>query len=326
MALRRADAKISTMHPERRHFVAGTALLGGSLALGHIGPVLAQATGATPAPTPAAMEAKAPPMPALGTHLPLPEVPLLDGGVFRPAQADGQVLVIYWWASDCPFCALQSPEIQKLWLRERGKGAQGLQLLTLSIDRKREDALTYLHKKGYTFPAGFVTPDDPACPAQAQGPAHHPGARARRQAAAGRTRPAVPGRRGTAGALEQLNQLASMGATLDGKLVVAISSRALFDFEEENKVFEHGHGPHKDRAYMKLQLDKLDAPAKPGVAFSMVKKLLAFNDAQAPARGGGHPLAQRPGLGHARVPLGPALRPAHRARQLSRAARRPGAT
>jgi 5'-nucleotidase len=72
-----------------------------------------------------------------------------------------------------------------------------------------------------------------------------------------------------------------MAATLDGKLVVAISSRALFDFEEENKVFEHGHGPHKDRAYMKLQLDKLNEPAKPGVAFSMVKKLLAFNDAQA---------------------------------------------
>jgi 5'-nucleotidase len=72
-----------------------------------------------------------------------------------------------------------------------------------------------------------------------------------------------------------------MGASLDGKLVVAISSRALFDFEEENKVFEHGHGPHRDRAYMRLQLEKLDEPAKPGVAFSMVKKLLAFNDADA---------------------------------------------
>lgn len=72
-----------------------------------------------------------------------------------------------------------------------------------------------------------------------------------------------------------------MAASLDGKLVVAISSRALFDFEEENRVFEHGHGPHKDRAYMKLQLDKLDVPAKPGVAFSMVRKLLAFNDASA---------------------------------------------
>lgn len=76
-----------------------------------------------------------------------------------------------------------------------------------------------------------------------------------------------------------------MAATLDGQLVVAISSRALFDFEEENRVFEDGMvqppvpGTKKDAAYMQLQLDRLDVPAKPGVAFSLVKKLLAFNDA-----------------------------------------------
>jgi 5'-nucleotidase len=29
-----------------------------------------------------------------------------------------------------------------------------------------------------------------------------------------------------------------MPTTLDGRLVVAISSRALFDFEDENRVFE----------------------------------------------------------------------------------------
>jgi len=64
-----------------------------------------------------------------------------------------------------------------------------------------------------------------------------------------------------------------MSASLDGKLVVAISSRALFDFEQENEVFEQSD----DRAYMALQLERLDSPAKPGVAFSLVKKLLAFN-------------------------------------------------
>lgn len=68
-----------------------------------------------------------------------------------------------------------------------------------------------------------------------------------------------------------------MGVTLEGKLVVAISSRALFDFEEENQIFEQGD----DRAYMQLQLERLDQPAKPGVAFSLVRKLLAFNDALA---------------------------------------------
>jgi 5'-nucleotidase len=65
-----------------------------------------------------------------------------------------------------------------------------------------------------------------------------------------------------------------MAMNLDGRLVVAISSRALFDFEEENQVFEQGD----DRAYMQLQRTRLDIPAKPGVAFSLVKKLLAFNE------------------------------------------------
>ena len=64
-----------------------------------------------------------------------------------------------------------------------------------------------------------------------------------------------------------------MATSLEGKLVVAISSRALFDFEEENAVFEEG----QDKAYMALQLQRLDTPAKPGVAFSLVRKLLAFN-------------------------------------------------
>ena len=68
-----------------------------------------------------------------------------------------------------------------------------------------------------------------------------------------------------------------MPVTLDGQLVVAISSRALFDFEEENRVFEQGD----DRAYMQLQLGRLEEPAKPGVAFSLVRKLLAFNTTEA---------------------------------------------
>ena len=68
-----------------------------------------------------------------------------------------------------------------------------------------------------------------------------------------------------------------MPASLEGQLVVAISSRALFDFEEENRLFEQGD----DRAYMQLQLGRLEEPAKPGVAFSLVRKLLAFNTAEA---------------------------------------------
>lgn len=57
-------------------------------------------------------------------------------------------------------------------------------------------------------------------------------------------------------------------------LVVAISSRALFNFEDENRVFEK----NDDRAYMELQLERLEHPAAPGVAFSLVKKLMMFNE------------------------------------------------
>jgi 5'-nucleotidase len=64
-----------------------------------------------------------------------------------------------------------------------------------------------------------------------------------------------------------------MPTSLDGRLIVALSSRALFDFEEENRVFE----AHDDRAYMQLQLTRLEQPARQGVAFSLTRKLLAFN-------------------------------------------------
>ncbi|MDF1481064.1 5'-nucleotidase [Extensimonas sp. H3M7-6] len=71
--------------------------------------------------------------------------------------------------------------------------------------------------------------------------------------------------------------MAGIPSADDDKLVVAISSRALFDFEEENRVFD----PADPRAYMQLQLERLDTPARPGVAFSLVRKLLAFNAAGA---------------------------------------------
>ena len=68
-----------------------------------------------------------------------------------------------------------------------------------------------------------------------------------------------------------------MPYSVEGKLVVAISSRALFDFEDENRVFERDG----EDAYIALQFARLDVPAREGVAFPLVKKLLAFNTPRA---------------------------------------------
>lgn len=64
-----------------------------------------------------------------------------------------------------------------------------------------------------------------------------------------------------------------MSVTLEDKLVVAISSRALFDFEEENRLFERSDAA----TYLELQRARLEIPAQRGIAFSLVQKLLAFN-------------------------------------------------
>lgn len=57
-------------------------------------------------------------------------------------------------------------------------------------------------------------------------------------------------------------------------LVVAISSRALFDLDESHRIFEE----QGTEAYCQHQIDNEDVPLKPGGAFNLAKKLLALND------------------------------------------------
>lgn len=121
----------------------------GAWALGASGIAAAQSVSA------AAEEAKAPPLPAVGSLLQVPSVTLLDNTVYDPASSEGRYLLVYWWSSTCPFCALQSPSMEKLWQAQRSKG---LQMLALSVDRKPEHASAYLQQKGYTFPAAWTSP------------------------------------------------------------------------------------------------------------------------------------------------------------------------
>ena len=94
------------------------------------------------------------PLPPLGSTLAAPTLTLLDGSVWGPEQSRGKVLVLYWWASWCPFCAEQSPHIDALWRAHR---SQGLELLALSIDKQPTAASAHLKAKGYGFPAAMAT-------------------------------------------------------------------------------------------------------------------------------------------------------------------------
>lgn len=57
------------------------------------------------------------------------------------------------------------------------------------------------------------------------------------------------------------------------KLIIAISSRALFDLDESNRVYE----TQGVDAYMRYQIAHENETLKPGVAFPLVQKLLKLN-------------------------------------------------
>jgi len=65
-----------------------------------------------------------------------------------------------------------------------------------------------------------------------------------------------------------------MAYKLDDKLVVAISSRALFDLEEENKIFEEKGLD----AYYKYQLENENKPLEKGTGYRVVENLLKINE------------------------------------------------
>ncbi|MEM7692389.1 MAG: 5'-nucleotidase [Pseudomonadota bacterium] len=65
-----------------------------------------------------------------------------------------------------------------------------------------------------------------------------------------------------------------MAVDLQKKLVIAISSRALFDLSDSHRVFEE----EGLAAYSKYQIDREEAPLEAGEAFPLVQKMLRINE------------------------------------------------
>lgn len=74
--------------------------------------------------------------------------------------------------------------------------------------------------------------------------------------------------------------MAPVSAGADDRLVVAVTSRALFDLQEADALFDR----EGVEAYRDYQIAHEEAPLAPGAAYPMVRKLLALNN-----DGGDHP-------------------------------------
>ena len=65
-----------------------------------------------------------------------------------------------------------------------------------------------------------------------------------------------------------------MPSSFGNKLVIAISSRALFNLDESHEIYQN----EGLEAYARYQIDREDDILKPGEAFPMVQKLLGINE------------------------------------------------
>jgi thiol-disulfide isomerase/thioredoxin len=66
---------------------------------------------------------------------------LLGGGTFDLATHKGQVVVINFWASNCPPCRTEAPELEATYAATKG---DGVQFLGISVRDERDKAISYL--------------------------------------------------------------------------------------------------------------------------------------------------------------------------------------
>jgi thiol-disulfide isomerase/thioredoxin len=79
------------------------------------------------------------------------DVVTFNGRTITAQQLNRETVIVQFWASWCPFCAKQNPHIEALHRSANGR----YRVLTVSIDKQRDEALNYLHGKGYTFDAAW---------------------------------------------------------------------------------------------------------------------------------------------------------------------------
>ena len=71
-----------------------------------------------------------------------------SGAVKSLADYKGKPVVLHFWASWCPPCRGEMPELQS-W----SKAHEDVELVVITLDRNIEDAVSFLESKNISFPA-----------------------------------------------------------------------------------------------------------------------------------------------------------------------------
>ena len=84
----------------------------------------------------------------VGRQAPVFEATTLAGQPIAMADLKGRVLLVDFWASWCDPCREEIPELEVLYQEFRDRGVE---IIAVSVDRKRENAEAFLAKHPVTF-------------------------------------------------------------------------------------------------------------------------------------------------------------------------------
>lgn len=94
------------------------------------------------------------PLPALAKADPVAiKGTLLNGQAFDTTELKGQVILVNFWASWCPACRAEMPEIEAYY---RAHHAKGLTVIALSLDEPQDEAKAREAAASWSFPVAMM--------------------------------------------------------------------------------------------------------------------------------------------------------------------------
>ena len=84
-----------------------------------------------------------------GAKVRWPEVTLLDGTSWGPAQAEGKAVVAVFWSTTCPFCRRHNTHVEAL---HRAIADRPLALITIAREPEADEVRRTLQRQGWSFP------------------------------------------------------------------------------------------------------------------------------------------------------------------------------
>lgn len=90
----------------------------------------------------------------VGERAPRSDTVLISGKVLPASQLENKVVVHYFWATWCPVCQGELPEIERLL---KAYQPLGLEVIGVSLDSEKADVVAFVRERGHTIPVAMRT-------------------------------------------------------------------------------------------------------------------------------------------------------------------------